>query len=323
MLEHGGRLGPVAERYGISRQDWLDLSTGIAPWHPELPMLSIECWTRLPEEDDDLAEIAAEYYGRSSILAVPGIQSAIQRLPGMKAQGNVLVISPCYAEHAHAWRQKGHEVHETAWPQEQALSRADVAIVVNPNNPTGRCLPPELLLQWHAVLQRRGGWLIVDESFVDAQPSLSIGGIERPGLIVLRSFGKFFGLAGIRLGFVLAEKTILSALRERLGPWAVNGPARAIASRMLGDRNWQAQQRSRLWQASERLRSLLDRYGWTPDSGSAHFQWLVRENAASLHERLCRCGILTRRFDHLSGLRIGLPGNETDWRRLEKALQNE
>lgn len=322
MLEHGGRLREAARRYDIPLADWLDLSTGIAPWPFSLPAIPEQAWTRLPESDDGLEAAACLYYGAERVLPLAGSQAAIQALPRMRRGGRVGVLSPCYAEHAHAWRQAGHLVREIGEAEvEPYLDSLDVLLVVNPNNPTGRVFEPAELLAWHARLQRRGGWLLVDEAFMDCTPQSSLAACSnRPGLIVLRSFGKFFGLAGARLGFALGERPLLQALAEQLGPWTVNGPVRHVAQSALRDRQQQRQQRERLLAASQRLEELLRRHGWPPAGGSALFQRLVDPRCAALHDYLARRGILTRQFEQPASLRLGLPADEAAWARLDAAL---
>lgn len=194
-------------------------------------------------------------------------------------------------------------------------------MVVNPNNPTGLSLTPERLLDWHARLAQRGGWLVVDEAFMDNTPQLSLAAqADQVGLIVLRSFGKFFGLAGVRLGFVLAERKLLKLLAEQVGPWAVSGPTRVLGQVCLRDSQGHARQRLRSEVASLRLAHLLERRGLNPQGGCALFQWLITDRAELLHEFMARRGILLRLFTHNSSLRFGLPADEADWSRLEQAF---
>ena len=238
MLEHGGRLRAAAQRYGIAVADWLDLSTGIAPYGWPLPPIPADAWQRLPEQDDGLEALACDYYGAAALLPVAGSQAAIQTLPRLRRPGlRVGVVSPAYAEHALAWRREGHLVQELSeGTVERDLEYFDLLLVINPNNPSGRLIERERLLGWHARLAERGGWLVVDEAFMDCTPEHSLAAeSQRPGLIVLRSFGKFFGLAGIRLGFVLAEPILLERIAERLGPWTISGPTRAVATAILQD----------------------------------------------------------------------------------------
>lgn len=323
MLEHGGRLRKAAEQYGIAEDAWLDLSSGLAPWPFPLPPIAQRAWARLPETDDGLEQAAREYYGASEVLPVAGSQAAIQLLPRLRRAGKVGVLSPCYAEHAEAWRRSGYRVREVLEQEvDFFIDSLDVLVVVNPNNPTGLSLTPERLLDWHARLAQRGGWLVVDEAFMDNTPHLSLARhAHQVGLIVLRSFGKFFGLAGVRLGFVLAERRLLKLLAEQVGPWAVSGPTRVVGQACLRDTQGHARQRLRSEAASERLVEVLERHGLKPQGGCAMFQWLISAEAESLYHFMARRGILLRLFTHNSSLRFGLPAEEADWDRLEQALQ--
>ena len=322
MLEHGGRLRKAALQYGIAQEDWLDLSSGLAPWPWPIPPISLRAWARLPETDDGLEQAACDYYGAAQVLPVPGSQAAIQLLPRLRRAGKVGVLSPCYAEHAEAWRRAGYIVREVLEQEvDFFLDSLDVLVVVNPNNPTGLSLTPQRLLDWHARLAERGGWLVVDEAFMDNTPHLSLASqANQVGLIVLRSFGKFFGLAGVRLGFVLAERKLLKLLAEQVGPWAVSGPARELGQVCLRDSAGHTYQRQRCEDASQRLFRLLEQYGLRPQGGCALFQWLISDHAEQLHEFMAQRGILLRLFVHDSSLRFGLPGTEAHWLRLDEAL---
>ncbi len=322
MLEHGGRLRAAAQRYGIPECDWLDLSTGINPNGWPVPAVPGEIWQCLPQDDDELSAAAQDYYGAKNLLAVSGSQAAIQSLPMLRSPSRVALVAPCYAEHAHAWQRNGHEV--VGVPAAEILrsgATAQVVVIVNPNNPTGKLFGRAELLRLHAQLAARGGWLIVDEAFMDATPEHSLASVcPLPGLIVLRSLGKFFGLAGARVGFVLAEENILQPLAELLGPWAVAAPSRYVAALALCDTEWQRETRETLPAASQRLAELLSMQGLPPSGGSSLFQWVCCDEAASVHEQLARLGILTRLFDAPSSLRFGLPRDEAQWARLAEAL---
>jgi L-threonine-O-3-phosphate decarboxylase len=321
-LHHGGRLRQAAHDYGIPLAQWLDLSTGINPLGWPVPPLSPQCWQRLPEDDDGLPEVAAAYYGTPHLLPCAGSQQAIQALPRLRAPARVGMLQPSYAEHAHAWRSAGHTVVPLT-PDTIAgqLAALDVLLLVNPNNPTGARFAAEQLLAWHAHVAAHGGWLVVDEAFMDATPEHSIAahaGAE--GLIVLRSLGKFFGLAGARVGFVLAWPALLRSLAAVFGPWAVNHPAREVTRLALADRDWQHHTRRQLAQHGMRLRTLLTGAGLTPHGGSSLFQYVTTPAAAALHDALARQGILVRRFEAPAALRFGLPGSEAEWQRLQTAL---
>lgn len=322
MLAHGGRLREAAARYGIALEDWLDLSTGINPNGYPVAMPPPSAWSRLPEVEDELVTAAANYYGADSFLAVAGSQAAIQALPRLHSPCDVGVLSPGYAEHAHGWRRTGHRVHSLTVDQiDQQVSKFDVVVLIHPNNPTGDRFTPEQLLDWHAFLIKRGGWLIVDEAFIDATPDGSLARFPpRPGLIVLRSIGKFFGLAGVRAGFVFAETTLLDALQDELGPWSVAGPSRFATAQALADLNWQAVTRRHLQEQSRNLARVLTRHNLTPNGGCSLFQWVRTSDAAVRHKQLAQHGILTRLFDMPESLRFGLPGNDENLMRLDRAL---
>lgn len=322
MLEHGGRLRLAATRYDIPLADWLDLSTGINPNGWPVPALPLSAWARLPEEEDGLEAAARDYYGTACVLPVAGSQAAIQTLPSLRASCRVGVIHPGYAEHAHAWQRAGHTVTSVPIPDiNSAVAQSEVIVLIHPSNPTGARFTREQLLHWHEELAARGGWLIVDEAFMDATPEQSLTPFcPRPGLIVLRSLGKFFGLAGARVGFVCTEPLLLNRLKTTLGPWPVATPSRRVATQALGDRDWQETTHRRIIRNGGRLAGLLTQHGLTPSGGCALFQWTLTPRAVELHDKLARLGILTRLFEEPASLRFGLPGTETDWMRLDVAL---
>lgn len=317
MLEHGGRLAKAAAEHGIPLNKWVDLSTGIHPVGYPVPPVPVECWRCLPEDEDGLLDVAAHYYGSSYLLACAGSQAAIQTLPLLRPPCRVGILSPTYAEHAHAWALAGHQVQEIA----EYDPTLDVVLAVNPNNPTGRLISPQTLLQWHAELAGKGGWLVVDEAFMDATPHHSLAthaGLE--GLVVLRSLGKFFGLAGMRAGFVLGWPELLGVMQEKLGPWNVPAPARWVARQVLADVQWQSANRVWLAEQSATLAALLARHGLSPNGGTALFQWVKTPEAQAIHLRLAQLGILTRLFQAPSSLRFGLPENERAWVKLDYLL---
>ncbi|QQE85288.1 threonine-phosphate decarboxylase CobD [Pseudomonas putida] len=322
MLEHGGRLLKAVRQYGIAREDWLDLSSGIAPWAYPVPPIPAHAWARLPETEDGLEEAARQYYGVGQLLPVAGSQAAIQALPHLRPSGRVGVLSPCYAEHPQAWQRARHQLIELDESLVEAyLDSLDVLVLVNPNNPTGHRVPPNRLLAWHARLAERGGWLVVDEAFMDNTPEHSVVGCaDRPGLIVLRSFGKFFGLAGVRLGCVAAELPLLRRLADLLGPWTVSGPTRVLAQACFANLAAHPLQIERCAHASQRLATLLESTGLTPAGGCDLFQYVRCEHAAHLHDFLARRGILVRLFEQPPAVRLGLPASAAEEQRLAQAL---
>ena len=319
MLEHGGRLRVAAAQHRIPLADWLDLSTGINPHGYPVPPISPAAWQRLPEDDDDLLPAATAYYGTAEILPLAGSQAAIQALPQVLGATRVGVLEPGYAEHRHAWRR--HDLRPLAASDiDAALDALDGLTVGHPNNPDGTRFTPAQLREWHERLARRGGWLVVDEAFIDTTPEFSLAGMSgRPGLVILRSLGKFFGLAGARVGFVLAPATLRHALAECLGPWPLAGPSREVARAALADSPWQAVTRARLTQDGARLAGLLARLGGEP-RGCALFQTVALPQATAIAEHLARQGILVRHWPGAPLLRFGLPGTEPGWARLAQAL---
>jgi adenosylcobyric acid synthase len=322
LLEHGGRIRVAAQCYGIPEKNWLDLSTGINPNGWPVPAVPQEVWQRLPQDDDELTAAAQSYYGTTALLPVAGSQAAIQALPRLRAPCRVAVVAPSYAEHAHAWRQHGHQV--TPMSAAEILQVGDevqVVLIVNPNNPSGKLFTRDELICLHEKLAARGGWLVVDEAFMDATPEHSLASMSpRAGLIALRSVGKFFGLAGARVGFVLAEQALLDTLAALLGPWPLAAPSRYVTTLVLRDSAWQQTARHTLAQASQRLAELLTQHGLPPAGGCALFQWVCRDDAAQVHEQLAQRGILTRLYDEPRSVRFGLPRDEAEWGRLADAL---
>ena len=331
MLEHGGRLGRAVRQYGIARERWLDLSTGVSPFAYPVPALPPSVWQRLPEDDDGLLDAARGYYGTHHLLPVAGSQAAIAALPRLRGPSRVVVVEPAYAEHAHAWRQAGHDV--VTLPFEALLARAhefDVIVVIRPNNPTGECPDRETLLALHARLTDRKPvapgpaphrpWLVVDEAFIDVYPEESLCSAMRDGLIVLRSVGKFFGLAGARAGFVAAWPGLLDDLSEVLGPWTLTGPTRYVVARALADTAWQASAREWLRVASARLASLLAERGLQPSGGCEFFQYCEHPDAGALRHALAQRAILVRHFDSPQALRFGLPADKAAFAVLGRAL---
>ncbi|MDO8207155.1 MAG: threonine-phosphate decarboxylase CobD [Gallionella sp.] len=319
-LEHGGRIRAAAARYGIPENRWLDLSTGINPAGWTAPAIPAEVWQGLPQDDDGLVDAACSFYGTTQLLPVAGSQAAIQSLPGLRAPGSVTMATTAYAEHEYAWRKHGHDVSLVSG-DEILQSESRVVVIINPNNPTGRLYSAAQLLALHERLAARGGLLVVDEAFMDATPEHSLAQFcPREGLIVLRSLGKFFGLAGARVGFVLAQDTVLQSLAEMLGPWPVAAPSRYVATLALCDTDWQVSTCQYLHAAAHRLSDMLVRHGLPPAGGNSLFQWVCSEDAASIHGQLAQQGILTRLFDAPASLRFGLPRSEEHWARLDAAL---
>lgn len=327
MLEHGGRLRQAAARYGIPLENWLDLSAALNPQPWPVPPVPPSIWHRLPEDQDGLEQAAITYYSNARLLPVAGSQAAIQALPSLFAPCSVACVSPLYAEHPHAWEMAGHRVQQCADLNAASVTGASVIVVCHPNNPTAKMSAVEELLSVTKTLQKRGGYMLVDEAFIDTQPAQSVtqfaGSADYPNLIVLRSMGKFFGLAGIRVGFVFATDDIRWRIHEKMGPWAVSGPSRWVAQQALADHVWQDNARTALPQQAKRLAGLL-----APISAAIGqialtdlFVSVEMPDALPYYEHFATQGILTRVFPEQNRLRLGLPAEENDWERLVQAIQ--
>jgi cobalamin biosynthetic protein CobC len=324
-VAHGGDLEAARRQFPSAPQPWIDLSTGINPHPYPLPPLAPEIWQRLPDwaEMKRLAATAARAYGAADarmVVPAPGTQALIGLLPRLRAPSRVAILGPTYAEHEICWRRDGHRVGVV--PHVEAVAGADVVVIVNPDNPTGRLVGRARLRQLAADLDRHRGLLVVDEAFVDVMDPAATLVPELPRVtIVLRSFGKTFGLAGLRLGFAIAEVPLARRIGAFLGPWAVSGPAIAIAEQALCDASWLAAARRRLTEDAARLDALLRRAGCEIVGGTPLFRLAAHPASPRVYETLGAHGIHIRRFaDNEIWLRFGLPGSEPAWRRLAHAL---
>lgn len=328
MIEHGGALDKALAEFGGERQDWLDLSTGINPVAYPLPDLPQEVWTRLPDAGLEQRALTAarNYYGfddGAGVVAAPGTQALIQLYPHLAPPGNALVIGPTYEEHAHSLGFAGRDVR-----YERSLSALDdddmIAVVVNPNNPDGKCMPASAMLFAAERLAERGGFLVVDEAFADCQAGDSLAthaGMD--GLIVLKSFGKFFGLAGVRLGFAAGPSRLTDALQAMLGPWAVSGPALAIAAKAYPDKVWINDTRQRLGSDRGAVNAILADAGLDVVGGTDLFVLARHANAQQIWRELASKHILVRKFDYqLDWLRFGVPADLGSRDRLAAALRS-
>jgi len=321
---HGGDLATAKALFPVAPEPWIDLSTGINPIPYPLPELPLSLWQRLPGAADEAALVAAArgaYRVRpeSGIVAAPGTQILIELLPRLVPGARVAVLGPTYGEHAPAWRKVGAEVREIADLAE--AGGANVVVLVNPNNPDGRVICIADLLALAGGLAARGGLLVIDEAFADFQPEVSLVPVLPAGVLVLRSFGKAYGLAGLRLGFAIGEAHHVETLCGMLGPWAVAGPALHVGAKALVDSSWLAATAQARTADMQRLDSLLSPHGRII-GGTVLYRLLETPAAPALFERLGRAGIYIRRFRHdPARLRFGLPGSAAEWARLAAALQ--
>ena len=321
MRDHGGDIDRAKARFGGA--DWIDLSTGInrAPW--PVPGFSPDALQALPTQAavDRLRHVAAGWFGCAPQMVLPlaGASAAIQLLPQILPRphqpGRAAVLSPTYNEHAASLRAAGWQVTEPVTLQ--ALHGADLAVVVNPNNPDGRTLWPSEI----AELATYVGHLVVDESFADPRPELSVADAPPANVTVLRSFGKYWGLAGLRLGFAVAHEGIIRALAERAGPWAVSGPALEIGALAMADHDWSRHANTWLAEAALHLDQIMLDEGCELVGGTHLFRLYDTRDAAGLRDRLARGGIWGRVFPYNPRwLRLGLPGSSAEFDRLKSAL---
>jgi cobalamin biosynthesis protein CobC len=325
-LLHGGNLDVARRLFRDAPEPFIDLSTGINPHFYPVPQLSADLFARLPEPVgiDRLAAIAAKNYGAPSqdcVVVAPGTQILLAPVAALVPPGRAAVLGPTYGEFSRAAALVGHEVTEVR--EVGQLLEADLAVVVNPNNPDGRVFGKHELLDLLHGRRHRDGLLVVDEAFMDVGPDGAslCNEVAQRDIVVLRSFGKFFGLAGVRLGFALAAPAIAARLAASLGPWAVSGPAIAIGQMALVDTPWIYAMRERLKGEARRLDAVLAAAGMDIIGGTSLFR-LVRTLATDrLFHHLGRAGVLVRRFPkHPDWLRFGLPGNDVAWDRLRRAL---
>lgn len=329
--KHGGKVETARALFPQVRAPWIDLSTGISPWAYPFAALSSDVFTRLPSPES-LAELecaAASSFGVDDpayVVAMPGSDLALRVMGQVFDGGRVAVVRPGYSGHVLAWN--GARVSPISADEiERAACEHDVIVLANPNNPDGRWIERDKLLEIAAGLSERDGTLIVDEAFADVAPEQSLCNAVREGadgLVVLRSFGKFYGLAGVRLGFVVtACSSVARAFRSGIGDWPVSGVSIAIGTEAYRDIPWQQQQRRRLISAAERLDRFLIRADAEVIGGSALFRLIRCADGDALFRHLLAHGILTRPFASDPQLvRFGLPGEEDDWSRLAQALNS-
>lgn len=305
--DHGGNLDAAMARFGGSRPDWVDLSTGINPVPYPIPDLPDHSWAALPDSGatQALAQAARRFWNiphEMAVLAAPGASALIARIPAL-ASGTVDIPTPTYNEHAAAFVAQGWTI---------AAENANAKVIVHPNNPDGYL--------WDAN-ETAPGFLIVDESFADIVPDQSfVAQSGRPGMVILKSFGKFWGLAGVRLGFAMGDPDMIDQLKGLLGPWPVSGPALAIGTAALSDHAWAVETRKRLDSDANRLDVLMQKLGANPVGGTSLFRLYDTDDAVEWQLRLAQQKIWSRIFPYSDRwLRLGLPHPDR-WPQLDALL---
>ena len=344
MIKHGGHLAAIRKQYPHMSQQWLDLSTGVSPWSYPVGEIPESIWRSLPDVSSSntlpIVNAAKHYYHVSDtcITPVAGTQEAIRLLPQLLPIASVAIPREGYQEHAYSWALAGHQVcyYDTWEALDQLLLSKAVShcVIITPNNPTAEIIDSQRLQSIYQQISLRG-YLLVDEAFIDSVNATSAVTLaeNRPQLIVLRSIGKFFGLAGIRLGFVIGSGNIIEQLRHQLSPWNVSHPALYVGEKALRDSLWQEQQRQRIGEQEKylcqyvennhRLLSSLNHY-----YSAGLFITLFGDDTflRNTYQKLVRQGILLRpsflndHTDSLSWLRLGLPGESNNLQRLLTAL---
>ena len=343
VLKHGGDVASAARKYQRPIEQWLDMSTGISPWAYPVPGLSVDVWRNLPPPTDNLLSAASEYYqvDQSAIIPTPGSQVSIRLLPQLLKASTVAMPVLGYQEHARSWSMAGHDLcyyrdtHELL--ELVKTKKVTHAVIINPNNPTGECIDRAII---DTVLAQLQGTLIVDEAFIDtAVPNkqlVSTVGIESRKLITLRSVGKFFGLAGLRIGFAVGSHPLLKQLHSLLDPWSISHASMVVTEQALRDTSWQAHQRQRLQTASDQFGLLLLQLAQclTSDIGEVkhriehtllfHTIFADKQALIDFHHRLAELGVWTRLFNEGDGegwLRFSLPENYHEFKqRVEPVL---
>jgi len=320
---HGGRIEAARTFFPLAPQPWIDLSTGINPRPWSGQRADKAALSRLPDPSATAAleAAAAHAFGcdSSSVAAVPGADIGLRLLPWLMKAKHVSIVSPTYAGHADAWIAAGAHIHMIGLSS-LPFCDTEVLIVVNPNNPDGAILEKGDLLRAAARQKARGGWMIVDESFADTMPEISVAPEASDRLIVLRSFGKFFGLPGARLGFILGSPDFLAAVRSVTGDWPVSADAVQLGRLAYADQDWQSRTRKRLKAAATRFDAELHQNGFTVIGGTPLFRLVSHPDAAGVFQRLARAGILVRPFDcDPNWLRFGVPDRAV-WARVTAAL---
>jgi cobalamin biosynthetic protein CobC len=318
---HGGNLTLATKEFGLPADGWIDLSTGINPTCYPNTIISSQTLRILPTPDNvkNLVDRARQFYqisNNTGIIAAPGTQSVLQNIPLLYPGRKITILSPTYSEHRKTWELAGNKVLPV--DNFEALLKGDIAVLVNPNNPDGRSYKKNDLM----ALSNNLELLIIDEAFCDNSPNLSLAPhLSGNNILILRSLGKFFGLAGLRLGFAIGPNEILESLQERLGPWAVSGPAIEIGARALSDTPWFIKMQKQLNNQSKQLNSLLKQQSISILGGTELFTLIQSDRALDLYHDFGNAGILVRRFEERKNwLRIGLPGPKREWHKFANVL---
>ncbi len=314
---HGGSLDDARALFPQAPEPRLDLSTGLNPTAYPCPPVRID---RLPEPAAivSLEREAARAFSLPSpadCVAAPGT-GILMALIALLAGSDVAIVGPTYVGHARAWFAAGARVYDV--PDVEAALRTGAAtiVVTRPNNPDGRIID---------LPDAAGRLLVVDEAFADLESCAAdlTARAGRSGLILLRSFGKTYGLPGVRLAFAAGVDPLLGRLRAALGPWPISAHALAAGLAAYPDVGWRTRQAAQLVASAAQLDSVLTGAGCRIEGGTRLFRLALHTDAPALWRRLGCAGIHVRRFEHApSRLRFGIPPDQAAFIRLARTLEN-
>ena len=307
IREHGGDIDNAIKKYGGNKDDWIDLSTGINPNHYPYKLINIRELQNLPYKNDidNLNKLAKKYFQTTAcVRAVSGAQGGINILPFLLPNKTVSILSPTYNEYQNVFSNSLKKIINVKNLSE--LKKSQIAIICNPNNPDGKLYSNDNLLK----ISKSVEYLIIDESFIDQYPrkSLSHKLDDQTNILILRSFGKFFGLAGIRLGFLISNKEIDKKIQFLIGNWPISNVAINVASKALIDHVWIMNTISFLKEGSYFLDCLASEINWKVVGGTNLYRLYETPNAHDAQNKLANFKIWSRRFSYSKKwIRLGIP----------------
>lgn len=333
---HGGDVYAAARelRRGLNRL--LDFSASINPLGPSPAALrtishASELLRHYPDPACwDLRQALASFWHRSpaEFLIGNGSTELIHLLPAALQIRHLLVIGPTFSEYAAAMARSGGQVsmvmakrpdgYRAPLDQVFAVPKKirktgtnavpiDAVLLCNPNSPTGYACDPAMVRKWARQAARRGLWCLVDETFAEYCEHVSILSEALPAqTIVLRSFTKFYGLPGLRVGYAVAKRKVIERIGDHQPPWSVNMLAQRAAVAALHDArhaqlSLRFMERERAWL----LKGLELLPGCSVFPSSANFILLELPaglRAAKVVQALRRQGLLIRDCSQVPGL---------------------
>ena len=318
-MQHGGNKTAAARAYGVEPSEMIDLSTGISPrpYPLDLGAFELSDLIELPQAEDaeHLTQVMTSswHIPDSAKLALASGSGAIISLMPHLYQGDkrhVYCPEPVYSEHVIAWQNAGYTIitYDAGAIPDVDWGRAAAILAVQPGNPMGHIAPPSDWLALMSDAAAHNVMVIFDEAFIDLAPQLSlIPHMGQKGQIVIRSFGKFYGLAGVRLGAAIGHPDDITALYHLMGPWAVSTMALRFGAAAIADHAWADDQRRWLSDRMTFLKEGLAARNVTIVGGTDLYLLIDVADAARLQDDLARQGFWTRIFDsNPRWMRLGL-----------------